>query len=101
MASAQNDPAGIFPAEISAHMTRGMGGIEGTVTGGAGLGAPPRLRLPRLAVRGILCDQDRQLYDDLRQDSALADGRHERNLALRCQPSPNYPHGWRESICEL
>ena len=41
MASAQNDPAGIFSAEISAHMSRGTGGIEGTVTGGAGLERPP------------------------------------------------------------
>ena len=41
MASAQNDPAGICSAEISAHMSRGTGGIEGTVTSGAGLERPP------------------------------------------------------------
>ena len=41
MASAQNDPAGIFPAEISAHISRGTGVIEGSPTGD-----PPPGRTP-------------------------------------------------------
>ena len=41
MASAQNDPAGIFPAEISLHISRGTGVIEGSPTGD-----PPPGRTP-------------------------------------------------------
>ena len=70
MASAQNDPAGIFPAEIFPHISRGTGAIKGTVPGGAGLERPPPVSyyLARLPEESFLTPIVNALtiYDEIR-----------------------------------
>ena len=70
MASAQNDPAGIFPAEISAHISRGTGVIEGSPTGDPPPGRTPPVSdyLARLPEESFLTQIVNALtiYDEVR-----------------------------------